>query len=81
MGHDLGDGLGDGGRGVDHRDLDAGAVQPGQGLVEFQKTRLHEMRRGRLPRIPPMRQRALRIGVNQCDFAGPGPRRLDGQVP
>ena len=36
---------------------------------------LDEMRRGRLARVPPMGQRALRIGVDQRDFAGarPGP--------
>ncbi len=80
MGHDAGNGLGDGGRGVDHCDLDAGLVQAFQRLFQIGQPSLDEIGRGQLARIPPMRQRALRVGIDQRDFARPGAAGLDRQM-
>ena len=84
MGHDLGNGLGDGGRRVDHGDADADAWSSSASASSRSSSpTLTKCGVGRLARVPPMRQAALRIGVDQGDGAGarPGrPRPPDGRT-
>ncbi|MEI9886188.1 MAG: hypothetical protein WDN08_06730 [Rhizomicrobium sp.] len=80
MGDDLGDRGGDRGRRVDDGEADAGRLQLDEGLAELQQSDLGEMRRRRFPRVPPMRQRALRVGVDQRHRADAGAVGLDREM-
>src|SRR5690348_8701850 len=80
MRHDLRDGIGDRRRRIDDGELDAGAAQLFQRLTQLHEMDFGEVRRGRLARVPPMRETALRIGIDQRHRADVRLVRLDREM-